>query len=379
MSSDMVSWAFRQYIPSASRKIVLVALADFAGQDGTTWGSIDVLCAKTSLNRKTVISAIGELEERGYLVDTGDRRGSTNLIKIYNFVTDGHESTTLDKQYRKRNSTENGTVPKTDGNSTVFSVKQSQKRTETVPKTGLESLGDSKELLIEKREEENAIATGKDLGFQPNAFSDEELVSEPLPRTTPPRSPQPFLTTSQTQEQSKCRAKVFGWIYSAIHGQELQGAPSPGALKKYAEALDWFISSSITAEQICRAVAAAKAQWHNLDNVKQAINPRSLADNWHTLYTPPKATAAAPRTAAPQFDLSKPLLGLSRKSFIDLFAHRTQIQRWEVFEAWAKERPDMLDHAIYARELATAVEKAITFGKDRYTVEPDPKGLELEF
>lgn len=229
-----------------------------------------------------------------------------------------------------------------------------------------------------KHEEKNAIATGKDLGFQPSAFADDELVSEPLPRTVAPRTPQPFQTTSQTQEQSKRRAQVFGWIYSAVHGQELQTSPAPGTLKKYAEALDWFLSASITAEQICRAAAAAKTQWRNLDNVKQAINPRSLADNWHTLYTPPKPSTA-PRSTAPQFDLSKPLMGLSRKAFIDHFAHTTQIQRWEIFEAWAKERPTMLDHALYARELANAVEKAVTFGKDRYAVEPDPKGLEIEF
>lgn len=114
----MVGWVFHQEIKSAPRKLVLLALADFAGQDGTTWATIETLCVKTSLNRKTVISAISELEKAGYLYDTTDRKGTTRSIKVYQLIIDGHEETTLNKQYRKRNGTENGTVPFLHGSST---------------------------------------------------------------------------------------------------------------------------------------------------------------------------------------------------------------------------------------------------------------------
>ena len=88
MNSEMLSWSFSQNIPSATRKFVLLALADSAGHDGTVWIKIETLCSKTSLNRKTVIAAIKDLVNDGYLRDSGERRGGTRSIKVYRFVTE---------------------------------------------------------------------------------------------------------------------------------------------------------------------------------------------------------------------------------------------------------------------------------------------------
>jgi len=129
MSIEAMQWAFRQEIKPSSVKFVLVSLADNATEDGLAWPSIAALCAKTGQDRKTVIASLDRLEQAGYLADSGERRGGTGQVKVYRFNFDG------EKQCLKRNSSENGTVPKTDGNSTVFPYKESRISLETVPKT----------------------------------------------------------------------------------------------------------------------------------------------------------------------------------------------------------------------------------------------------
>lgn len=102
MSIEAMQWAFNQDIKPSSVKFVLVSLGDNAQHDGLAWPSIAALCAKTGQDRKTVISALNRLEEGGFLSDSGKRTGGTGQIKVYRFNFD------------RNNSTENGTVPKTE-------------------------------------------------------------------------------------------------------------------------------------------------------------------------------------------------------------------------------------------------------------------------
>lgn len=83
MSIAALDWVFKQYINPSWLKFTLVALADCAGDEGECWPSIAHICATTSLNRKTVIKALDQLTELGYLIDTGERRGQTKQIKVY--------------------------------------------------------------------------------------------------------------------------------------------------------------------------------------------------------------------------------------------------------------------------------------------------------
>jgi hypothetical protein len=102
MSIEAMQWAFCQDIKPSSLKFVLVSLGDNAQHDGLAWPSIAALCQKTGQDRKTVISALGRLEQAGYLTDTGKRTGKTGQIPVYKF------------NFERKNSTENGTVPKTE-------------------------------------------------------------------------------------------------------------------------------------------------------------------------------------------------------------------------------------------------------------------------
>lgn len=97
MTIEAIVWAFKQPIKPSSLKFVLVALSDNCSVDGLAWPSLKALCEKTGQDRKTVIASLDKLEAMGIIVDSGKRAGVTGQVKVYRF-----------------NSTENGTVPKTE-------------------------------------------------------------------------------------------------------------------------------------------------------------------------------------------------------------------------------------------------------------------------
>ncbi len=131
MSIQAMTWAYAQKMKS-SVKFVLVTLCDYADAEYRLWPSIADLVEKTCMDRKTVMSAIAELEENGYLVDTGERTGKTRQVKVYFVNVNGTGNGTV-KEYRKRNSTENGTVPFFPSKGTVFPTKEYQISHERVP------------------------------------------------------------------------------------------------------------------------------------------------------------------------------------------------------------------------------------------------------
>lgn len=105
MSIAAINWVFCQLIKPAWLKFLLVALADNANDLAEAWPSIPKICKKTSLNRKTVIKGLAELEGLGLIKDTGRRTGRTNSIPIYRLVG------MIEKQSRARNDSTDGTVP----------------------------------------------------------------------------------------------------------------------------------------------------------------------------------------------------------------------------------------------------------------------------
>lgn len=77
MSVKAISWAFDQAL-EPSRKIVLLALADFADDAGACWPSMERIAAKSSMSRRTVVRAISELEEAGLVSREQSRDTETN-------------------------------------------------------------------------------------------------------------------------------------------------------------------------------------------------------------------------------------------------------------------------------------------------------------
>ena len=68
---------------SPTQKLVLLALADWANDEGLCWPSIERLCGKSSLSRRAVQSAIKTLCEMGLLIqEQSSGRGCRYWLKV---------------------------------------------------------------------------------------------------------------------------------------------------------------------------------------------------------------------------------------------------------------------------------------------------------
>lgn len=139
MSVDATRWAWLQSEIKPTAKLVLLSLADRAGETHECYPSIKRLCEDTNLDRKTVIRSLKALCDCGLMMDTGKRKGFTGQVVVYRLV--GVASRNLGGEFDDVNDTESGTVPKPEqfpfsdervplfpDNSPFFPLKESQKR-----------------------------------------------------------------------------------------------------------------------------------------------------------------------------------------------------------------------------------------------------------
>ena len=124
MSIDATRWAWTAPVNNSSQRLVLLSLADRAGEEHTAWPSIDRLAKDTVLDKKTVQKVILELINLGLVEDTGERTGPTRRVRVLKLNgVKGREDYTknLDdantpkngniKQPQKRNDSKNGNDP----------------------------------------------------------------------------------------------------------------------------------------------------------------------------------------------------------------------------------------------------------------------------
>ena len=124
MSIDATRWAWTAPVNNSSQRLVLLSLADRAGEEHTAWPSIDRLAKDTVLDKKTVQKVILELINLGLVEDTGERTGPTRRVRVLKLNgVKGREDYTqnLDdantpkngniKQSQKRNDSKNGNDP----------------------------------------------------------------------------------------------------------------------------------------------------------------------------------------------------------------------------------------------------------------------------
>ena len=129
MSVDATKWAWSLTI-APSRKIVLLSMADRAGETHLCWPSIARLEADTCLDRKTILAAISELESMGLIaVNRVFGRGNCyQLLGVDGRETSPKNGTGVAADFSDVTSTKNGTSPK-NGTST-------KNGTATSPKNG---------------------------------------------------------------------------------------------------------------------------------------------------------------------------------------------------------------------------------------------------
>ncbi|AMM27125.1 helix-turn-helix domain-containing protein [Acinetobacter pittii] len=124
MSIDAIRWSWTASVKTSAQRLVLLSLADRAGEEHTAWPSIDRLAADTMLDKKTVQKVILELIKLGLVSDTGERTGPTKRVRILklNGVKGREEYNQNRDDSGSKNDTESRTNTPKSGN-----IKHSQK------------------------------------------------------------------------------------------------------------------------------------------------------------------------------------------------------------------------------------------------------------
>lgn len=171
-------WAWAAPVASSSERLVLLALAKHADEDGGSFPSADTLAEETRLNRKTVFSALTSLCEGGLIVRSC--RSGQGRRNQYELRIDSTENGT----YQKRNDpkTERSSSQKRDFEST-------ENGTSNVPNLGHEY---RREERREKNNEERSFSpafacdapadgVAHKTGVTPSPDDWASLLAEPAP------------------------------------------------------------------------------------------------------------------------------------------------------------------------------------------------------
>lgn len=128
MSIDATRWAWTAPVNNSSQRLVLLSLADRAGEDHTAWPSIDRLAKDTVLDKKTVQKVLLELINLDLVKDTGERTGPTKRVRILklNGVKGREEST-----QNRDNSSAKKAIKFNSNNPENGNIKQPQKRNDS--------------------------------------------------------------------------------------------------------------------------------------------------------------------------------------------------------------------------------------------------------
>ena len=84
MSLDATIWAWKADVDSSMERLVLLALADRAGEEHTCYPSQKRLAKDTKANIKTIAKVLEELEEKSLIKWTGQIKG--NGVKVYQLI-----------------------------------------------------------------------------------------------------------------------------------------------------------------------------------------------------------------------------------------------------------------------------------------------------
>lgn len=228
MSLDATRWAWQQQKLRPIQKLVLLSLADRAGDaqsDYVSWPSYAAIAEDTGADIKSVKEAIKHLAsaEVGLIEDTGKRQGTTHRVIVWRLVG---------VPRRERNKPENGIVPKTE--SSRFSG-------ETSPKT--------EGKRAQKRAPESTI----------------EPTKEPI---TPPTPPGGEGWAAETVELPDCVPRD-DWVAFCQHRREIRKPLKPTG---------------------CRLALAALVRWHAAGHDPPGILQTSIRNGWQGLVEP-KASA----------------------------------------------------------------------------------------
>ncbi|MEN3980273.1 helix-turn-helix domain-containing protein [Acinetobacter sp. CWB-B33] len=84
MSLDATIWAWKADVDSSTQRLILLSLADRAGEDHKCYPSIMRMVKDTKMNRKTIIKVLDDLERKSLIKFTGSIVG--NGVKVYQLI-----------------------------------------------------------------------------------------------------------------------------------------------------------------------------------------------------------------------------------------------------------------------------------------------------
>lgn len=134
MSLDATIWAWRAEVDSSTQRLILLSLADRAGEDHKCYPSIMRMVKDTKMNRKTIIKVLDDLEKKALIKYSGKIVG--NGVKVYQLLgvvgREDHPTST-----KKGTSGKNGTSSNLGTDSNIGT--STENGTSTSPKNGTET------------------------------------------------------------------------------------------------------------------------------------------------------------------------------------------------------------------------------------------------
>lgn len=143
MSLDATIWAWRAEVDSSTQRLILLSLADRAGEDHKCYPSIMRMVKDTKMNRKTIIKVLDDLEKKALIKFTGSIVG--NGVKVYQLlsVVGREEETTSTKNTtstKKGTSSNLGTGSKNGTSTNIGTASSTKNGTATSTNIGTQNL-----------------------------------------------------------------------------------------------------------------------------------------------------------------------------------------------------------------------------------------------
>jgi hypothetical protein len=227
MSLDASRWAWQQQGLRPIQKLVLLSLADRAGDAQSeywSWPSYQAIVNDTGADIKSVKSAIRDLAAAGLIEDTGKRAGATQRVIVWRLAG-------IDR--REGNEPKNGMIPKTEGKQARFSH-------ETSPKTD------------GKRAQKRASEPTK------------EPTKEPITPLTPHGGP----VWVAEEEDLPVGVRREVWAAFCRHRREIRKPLKPTG---------------------CRAILGHLATWQAQGHDPNAVLETSITNGWQGVFEPKPA------------------------------------------------------------------------------------------
>ena len=132
VDATIATWKLKKV--TAVQKLLLLSLADRAGESAECWPSIKRLMADTNLNRKTIIENRIILIKQGYIAFTGEYKGQNKQIPVMKLLYVNHREGLINIESDEYfTSTENGTGGSTENGTLNLKDKNLKKEEYTKP------------------------------------------------------------------------------------------------------------------------------------------------------------------------------------------------------------------------------------------------------